>query len=89
MNNEKRTRKKAKSPIPNSQLPTPNYQLPITNSPLPIPHYQFPIIDMNMVGQLLDRRYRVVQILSSGAFGQTYLSVDTRRPGHPQCLSLI
>ncbi|WP_442921862.1 tetratricopeptide repeat protein [Microcoleus sp. ARI1-A5] len=39
-----------------------------------------------MVGQLLDRRYRVVQILSSGAFGQTYLSVDTRRPGHPQCV---
>nr|WP_228049757.1 serine/threonine-protein kinase [Tychonema sp. LEGE 06208] len=41
---------------------------------------------MNMVGQLLDRRYRVVQILSSGAFGQTYLAVDTRRPGHPQCV---
>ncbi|WP_373537010.1 tetratricopeptide repeat protein [Microcoleus sp.] len=39
-----------------------------------------------MVGQLLDRRYRVVQILSSGAFGQTYLAVDTRRPGHPQCV---
>jgi tetratricopeptide (TPR) repeat protein len=41
---------------------------------------------MNMVGQLLDGRYRVVQILSSGAFGQTYLAVDTRRPGHPQCV---
>ena len=41
---------------------------------------------MNMVGQLLDGRYRVVQILSSGAFGQTYLSVDTRRPNHPQCV---
>jgi tetratricopeptide (TPR) repeat protein len=39
-----------------------------------------------MVGQLLDGRYRVVQILSSGAFGQTYLAVDTRRPGHPQCV---
>lgn len=65
-------RKKAKSPI--------------TNSPSPISHYQFSIADMNMVGQLLDRRYRVVQILSSGAFGQTYLSVDTRRPGHPQCV---
>ena len=86
MKNEERIRKKAKSPITNSRLPTPNYQSPITNSQLPIPNYQFPIIDMNMVGQLLDRRYRVVQILSSGAFGQTYLSVDTRRPGHPQCV---
>ena len=41
---------------------------------------------MNMVGQLLDGRYRVVQVLSSGAFGQTYLAVDTRRPNHPQCV---
>ncbi|WP_333275466.1 MULTISPECIES: tetratricopeptide repeat protein [unclassified Microcoleus] len=72
MKQEAGRRKKAKSPI--------------TNSPLPISHYQFSIPDMNMVGQLLDRRYRVVQILSSGAFGQTYLSVDTRRPGHPQCV---
>lgn len=39
-----------------------------------------------MIGQLLDGRYRVVQILSSGAFGQTYLAADTRRPGHPQCV---
>jgi tetratricopeptide (TPR) repeat protein len=48
--------------------------------------HQLPITNMNMVGQLLDGRYRVVQILSSGAFGQTYLAVDTRRPGHPQCV---
>jgi tetratricopeptide (TPR) repeat protein len=41
---------------------------------------------MDMIGQLLDRRYRVVQILSSGAFAQTYLAADTRRPGHPQCV---
>ncbi|MEL7037095.1 MAG: tetratricopeptide repeat protein [Cyanobacteria bacterium J06592_8] len=41
---------------------------------------------MQMIGQLLDRRYRIVQILSSGAFGQTYLASDTRRPGHPQCV---
>lgn len=39
-----------------------------------------------MIGQLLDRRYRIVQLLSSGAFGQTYLAADTRRPGHPQCV---
>ncbi|WP_293144537.1 serine/threonine-protein kinase [Okeania sp. SIO3I5] len=41
---------------------------------------------MNMIGQLLDGRYRVVEVLSSGAFGQTYLAGDTRRPGHPQCV---
>ncbi len=79
MKNEERRTKKAKFPRPNSPFPMPNSQLPT-------PRYQFPIIDMNMVGQLLDRRYRVVQILSSGAFGQTYLAVDTRRPGHPQCV---
>ncbi|MEB3339194.1 tetratricopeptide repeat protein [Okeania sp.] len=42
--------------------------------------------NMNMIGQLLDGRYRVVQVLSSGAFGQTYLAADSRRPGHPQCV---
>lgn len=83
---EEGKRKKEEGQITNSQLPTSRYQLPVTNSQLPPPRYQFSIIDMNMVGQLLDRRYRVVQILSSGAFGQTYLAVDTRRPGHPQCV---
>ncbi|MCW6053498.1 tetratricopeptide repeat protein [Lyngbya sp. CCAP 1446/10] len=86
MNNQQGRRKKSKSPTTNSQFPIPNSQFPIPNPQFPIPNSQFPIIDMNMVGQLLDRRYRVVQILSSGAFGQTYLAVDTRRPGHPQCV---
>jgi len=79
MKNEAGRRKKAKLPITNSKFPISNSQFPVTKS-------QFPIPDMNMVGQLLDRRYRVVQILSSGAFGQTYLAVDTRRPGNPQCV---
>src|SRR6476469_360353 len=83
---EEKRQKKEEDPITNSKSPTSRYQLPLTNSPLPPPRYQFAIPDMNMVGQLLDRRYRVVQILSSGAFGQTYLAVDTRRPGHPQCV---
>ncbi|MBE9161292.1 tetratricopeptide repeat protein [Tychonema sp. LEGE 06208] len=86
MKNEAEKKKKGKSPITNSQLPTPNYQFPAINSQFSNPNYQLSNIDMNMVGQLLDRRYRVVQILSSGAFGQTYLAVDTRRPGHPQCV---
>lgn len=58
----------------------------IQNPKSKIQNRLFPITDMNMVGQLLDGRYRVVQILSSGAFGQTYLAADTRRPGHPQCV---
>lgn len=42
--------------------------------------------NQNMIGQLLDSRYRIVQIIGSGAFGQTYLAADTRRPGHPECV---
>ncbi|MEO6860547.1 MAG: tetratricopeptide repeat protein [Microcoleus sp.] len=87
MKNQEGKKKQPKSQIPNYPLPIPPSQSQIPNyHQLPITNYQFSISDMNMVGQLLDRRYRVVQILSSGAFGQTYLAVDTRRPGHPQCV---
>ena len=41
---------------------------------------------MKIIGQLLDGRYRIVEVLSPGAFGQTYLAADTRRPGQPQCV---
>lgn len=39
-----------------------------------------------MIGQILDGRYRIIDILGAGAFGQTYLAEDTRRPGNPQCV---
>ena len=39
-----------------------------------------------MKGQLLDGRYRVVEVLGTGAFGQTYVAEDTRRPGNPKCV---
>ncbi|MEB3181478.1 MAG: serine/threonine protein kinase [Nostocaceae cyanobacterium] len=39
-----------------------------------------------MIGQLLDRRYQVMQVLGTGGFGQTYLAQDTRRPGNPICV---
>ncbi len=39
-----------------------------------------------MLGQLLDGRYQVVQVLSGGGFGRTYIAEDTRRPGNPRCV---
>lgn len=39
-----------------------------------------------MLGKLLDGRYRVIQVLSSGGFGETYIAEDTRRPGNPKCV---
>ncbi|MEM1426456.1 MAG: protein kinase, partial [Cyanobacteria bacterium P01_H01_bin.130] len=39
-----------------------------------------------MIGQLLDKRYRILQVLGGGAFGKTYLAADLRRPGYPQCV---
>lgn len=39
-----------------------------------------------MLGKLLDGRYQVLQILSAGGFGRTYIAEDTRRPGNPKCV---
>ena len=39
-----------------------------------------------MIGQLLDKRYKITQQLAQGGFGKTYLAQDTKRPGHPNCL---
>lgn len=39
-----------------------------------------------MIGKILDGRYRITDILGAGAFGQTYLAEDLRRPGNPQCV---
>lgn len=40
-----------------------------------------------MIGQLLDRRYRIIKVLGASAFGQTYLAADTHRPGYPECVA--
>ncbi len=39
-----------------------------------------------MLGKLLEGRYQVVQVLSSGGFCETYLAQDTHTPGHPICV---
>jgi serine/threonine protein kinase len=41
---------------------------------------------MVAIGQLLDRRYLITQLLGAGGFGQTYLAEDTKRPGSPHCV---
>jgi serine/threonine-protein kinase len=39
-----------------------------------------------MSEQLLDRRYLIVEVLSQGGFGRTFLAKDTKRPGNPICV---
>src|SRR6476646_10788676 len=39
-----------------------------------------------MLGRLLGARYKVIQVLGSGGFGQTYIAEDTQRPGNPPCV---
>ncbi|MGK7874200.1 MAG: GUN4 domain-containing protein [Xenococcaceae cyanobacterium] len=39
-----------------------------------------------MHGRLLDRRYRIIEDLGAGSFGQTYIAEDTKRPGNPRCV---
>ena len=38
-----------------------------------------------MLGQLLDGRYQVIDVIESTEFGKTYLAKDTRRPGESLC----
>jgi len=39
-----------------------------------------------MMSNLLDNRYRVTSVLSSGGFGETYLAEDTKMPSNRRCV---
>lgn len=39
-----------------------------------------------VLGTFLNERYQIIQVLSAGAFGQTYIAEDSGRCGNPQCV---
>ena len=39
-----------------------------------------------MIGNILDRRYKIIKSLSYGAFGHTFLAEDLKRPQNPICV---
>jgi eukaryotic-like serine/threonine-protein kinase len=41
---------------------------------------------VDMIGQLLAKRYQIIRVLAAGAFGQTYVARDTHIPGNPTCV---
>ena len=42
--------------------------------------------DLALSGKVLARRYRIVKVLGSGGFSETYVAEDTQRPGNPRCV---
>ncbi len=47
------------------------------------------LLDVNrtdIIGTLLRDRYRIMEVIGAGGFGETYLASDTLRPGLPVCV---
>ena len=41
--------------------------------------------EVEAIGKILDGRYKIVRQLAEGAFGQTFVAEDLKRPNHPLC----
>ncbi|MFS0515457.1 CHASE2 domain-containing protein [Nostoc sp. UIC 10607] len=42
--------------------------------------------DLALSGKILAQRYKIVKVLGSGGFSETYIAEDTLRPGNPRCV---
>ncbi|NJN24017.1 MAG: serine/threonine protein kinase [Acaryochloridaceae cyanobacterium RL_2_7] len=42
--------------------------------------------NISMLDSILSSRYKILQRLGGGSFGQTYLALDTQRPHSPKCV---
>ncbi len=42
--------------------------------------------DLAVAGKVLAGRYKIVKVLGSGGFSETYIAEDTQRPGNPRCV---